>query len=181
MGTQPSLFNWKNFKRFLQGKRRRASSVRQVSVRRVGKDDDTLKSLWCKVRSSYFSERSDLDHYRVIWSTRKQKRTLAACFLETKTVRVAQELKHPDCQVWLEPILYHEMCHAYLGNGGKKQGQRQSWHGKEFKALEKRHPTTAALDHWIRNGGWSKVVRSDRARMAWVRRKLKDEVVLRRI
>lgn len=160
MGTQLSLFNWKVFRRFFQEKKKaRPRSVHRVSARRVENDAVMLKELWCKIRTSYFSERPDLDHYRVVWSSRKQKRTLAACFLETKTVRVAQELKHPDGQVWLEPILYHEMCHAYLGKCGMKRGERRCWHGKEFKALERRHPAITALDEWIRSGGWSNVVR----------------------
>ncbi len=122
--------------------------------------DPLLYSAWVRLRQQYFPTRPDIDEYQVVWSARRQRRTLASCTLERRKVRVARELNCPDFACWLEPLLYHEMCHAYLGlmPGG--------CHGPAFKALERRHPSVQALNSWIKSGGWLTAVRQDRGRRA---------------
>lgn len=125
--------------------------------------DPLLGSVWLKLRHEYFPDRPDIDDYQILWSNRKQKRTLASCSIEQHKVRVARELNAPRCWGWLEPLLYHEMCHAYLGR------TPEGYHGRTFRKLEKRHPLTKALEDWIKAGGWFSTVRSDRARRARAR------------
>ncbi|MCB0336901.1 MAG: SprT-like domain-containing protein [Bdellovibrionales bacterium] len=160
---QLSLFNcFRNFRK--QKTKRPASNPR--------KSDRELYALWLRIRMEYFPSRSDLDAYRVYWSTRNQKRTLASCNIEDKRVVVARELNYPEHHQWLEPLLYHEMCHAYFGIHVPRKNGKYSWHGREFKQLEARHPQLRAFDHWVHSGGWARAVRSDRARQAHSRRKL---------
>ena len=123
--------------------------------KRKYKDDPDLKALWCVIRKKYFPDRPDIDNYIVYWSSRRQIRTLASCNIEDKRIAVAKELNYPEQKKWLEPLLYHEMCHSYLGHSvAGSRGKRGRWHGKEFRDLEARHPGCKALDEWIRAGGW---------------------------
>lgn len=126
--------------------------------------DAVLKEIWLKVRRGYFPEREDLDSYEICWSRRRQKRTLASCNVRQRRVIVAKELNHHQHITWLEPLLYHEMCHAYLGKNVERRGGKRAWHGAEFRALERRHPGIKQLDHWIKSGGWHTAVRSERTR-----------------
>ena len=125
-----------------------------------------LKCLWIKIRQNYFHERPDLDLYKVCWSSRRQKRVLGSCNIHRHLVRIATELRHDSVKEWLDPLLYHEMCHAVLGVSVRSVSRRRAWHGTEFKRLEHRHPKTSALDLWIKTGGWRDAVRRDRARRA---------------
>jgi hypothetical protein len=63
------------------------------------------------------------------------------------------------------------MCHAILGKDIIKGNKRIAWHGKEFRALESRHPNIKAFDTWVNTGGWLSAVRSDRSRRAWEARR----------
>lgn len=130
--------------------------------------DLKLKSIWLDLRQTYFPELQALDSFCVAWSRRRQKRTLASCHLKKQVVLVAKELNYPWHEQWLEPLIYHELCHAALGDKIAKFGKRRAWHGKEFKILEARHPQIRSLNQWIKSGGWSKAVRSDRARRRWI-------------
>lgn len=141
--------------------------------------DSELWTIWLFIRNTYFPERPDLDHYTVIWSTRRQKRVLACCDMNKRVVRVANELRSEEHTCWLEPLLFHEMCHAVLGANVSRSRGRRMWHGREFRALERRHPGIAALDRWIKSGGWSQAVRSARSRAAY-RRRIKGAGALRR-
>lgn len=134
-------------------------------------DNAELASLWRTLIENYFPDRRDLLDYRIAWSKRRQRRVLASCNVKHRRVRVAQEMQAPECSEFLAPLLYHELCHAVLGQNLKRLERRTPWHGKEFKALEARHPHSAALTHWIRSGGWAKAVRRARARATWQRRK----------
>lgn len=125
-----------------------------------------LQTLWLSLRREYFSERTDLDTYIICWSGRRQRRVLASVSVDKKVVRVAQELQTAEHSHWLAPLLYHEMCHAILGRDVPRRNGKRSWHGKEFRELEARHPGIKALDEWIRSGGWHKAVRSHRGRLA---------------
>jgi hypothetical protein len=130
-------------------------------------NDSYLQELWVELRIQYFQSRLDLDLYSVKWSTRRQKRTLASCNIRGKKIRVAKELNHPSCIEWHSPLLFHEMCHAFLGDlVSKKKGKRQ-WHGDEFKALEAIHPQMNNFHLWCKNGGWVKAVRRERALSWW--------------
>lgn len=131
----------------------------------------SLHELWCELRRQWFNARTDLDDYQVIWSTRAQKRTLASCNIVAKRVLVARELNYPQHRRWLIPLLYHEMCHAVIGENARREGQRANWHGREFKLLERRHPEIPALNRWIEQGGWLSAVRSDRSKRAHSRRR----------
>lgn len=129
-----------------------------------------LKALWIGLRRHFFPDREDLDSYAVYWSTTAQKRTLASCNIERRAIRVARELNYTQHKQWLSPLLYHELCHAYLGFSVYSKEGRSNWHGSEFKKLEKRHPGIQRLDSWIKSGGWARAVRSDRAKRAFKRR-----------
>ena len=160
------LFNF--FQRPFERKQTAARS-QAVRIRRPARSpagDQTLQALWHKTRREFFPDRPEIDNYRIVWSSRKLKRTLASCNLSRRRVAVARELNHPEHLAWLEPLLYHEMCHAYLGP------RQRAWHGKEFKTLERRHPRMQALSLWIKKGGWLSAVRSDRARRAQALRRM---------
>lgn len=148
-------------------RRRRSAREKQP---RVSQEDPQLKELWLKLRQHYFPERKDLDTYFVRWSLRQQKRTLASCALEKRVITVAQEMSNAQCAIWLEPLLYHEMCHAVLGQDVGRQGGKRQWHGSDFRHLERQHPGIPALDHWIKSGGWRSAVRSHRAKKAFAAR-----------
>lgn len=138
---------------------------------------NTLKSsnkellvIWTNLANFYFKDNKELKEYRINWSNRPQKRTLASCNLNQKKVLVARELKYEDYRIWLEPLIFHEMCHAVLGlNVERKNGKRQ-WHGKDFKELEKSHPLMNSFNKWIKQGGWATCVRSDRAKRMHAKR-----------
>jgi len=126
--------------------------------------DLILQNIWFKLRIDFFPSRGDLDDYTLQWSKRQQKRTLASCNLDQRRVLVARELRHSDHVQWLEPLLYHEMCHAVLGKDIMTKDGKRAWHGNKFKALERKHPGIKYLDEWIKAGGWARAVRADRAR-----------------
>ncbi len=135
------------------------------------RSDPFLYQLWTELWTQYFPDRPDISDYQLVWSSRPQKRTLASCNIHKLRVRVARELNHPQHEKWLRPLLYHEMCHAILGKDIIKENRRIAWHGKEFRALERRHPEIEAFDAWVHNGGWLKAVRSDRSKRSWSIRK----------
>ena len=157
----------------LFGAKKVASPRRRRPIKplpRIAASDPHLTTIWQELRRSYFPDRPDIDAYRIVWSSRGQKRVLATCFPTKHTVKVARELRDPTYAEWLAPLLYHEMCHAYLGVLAPANGRRR-WHGPEFRALEKRHPDSVKLDRWIKSGGWSKAVRSDRSKRAAAKRR----------
>lgn len=131
--------------------------TKKVSRTSVAKPDPTLTELWSNLAAAYFPERLDLLEYKIVWSLRRQRRVLASCNMDKKVVRVAKAMDHPRCLEFLEPLLYHEMCHAVVG---VKHGKRRIFHGVDFKRLERQHPRITLLDEWIRNGGWLHAVRS---------------------
>lgn len=140
------------------------SSNRKVKL--AAKDE--LNQLWCNVRAAYFPDRSDIDDYRVIWSMRRQTRSLATCNVHTKKVNVAHAMNRPEYQAYLEALLYHEMCHAVLGEAKIVNGRRVI-HGREFKMLERRHPGIKPFDAWIKAGGWRQAVRREGQARRWRR------------
>lgn len=147
----------------LFGTVRRASRPR---ARRAAKPltDAGLHARWESLVRDFFDGRADLLAYTVRWSPRRQKRVLGCCDLKKCEVRVARELSEPECEQWLNPLLYHEMCHAALGQQLPCRGGKRRWHGPEFRSLVARHPQTAALERWISTGGWSHAVRVARGR-----------------
>jgi len=130
-----------------------------------------LQTMWAKVAYEYFPDLCHLNDYLVIWSSRRQKRTLASVNLKTQRVLVAMELNDPLFFVHLPALLYHEMCHAVISTDVTMKNGRRQWHGKQFKILEKQHPGIPALDCWIKAGGWRYAVARHRARDAHRRRK----------
>lgn len=130
--------------------------------------DEFLYTVWCDLRQEFFPDRAELDNYVVAWSTRPQKRVLASCNIRARRVIVARELFEPSASRWIGPVLYHEMCHALIGEGvGRSRTGKRQWHGLEFRTLEARHPDIEAMNAWIQSGGWAMAVRSNRARAAW--------------
>lgn len=117
-----------------------------------------LVDLWKNLRTEYFPEREDLDNYRVLWSKRKHSSCLASCNYQRRKVIVADVMSQDECYKYLEPLLYHEMCHAVLGKPPVVNGRRVM-HGREFKALERMHPRIMELDAWLKAGGWSRAVK----------------------
>lgn len=129
-------------------------------------NDEFLHKVWVTLRTEYFPDRPDLDTYILTWSVRRQKRVLASCNIRQRRVVVARELFEPSACRWIQPVVYHELCHAVIGEGVSRQGGRRQWHGSEFRALEARHPDIEAMNLWIRSGGWAMAVRANRARRA---------------
>ena len=117
-----------------------------------------LQEIWNTLIEQYFPAEQTLNCYQIVWSDRRQKRCLASCNPHRKKVMVAKSLANPKYADILAPLLYHEMCHAVLGIPKKENG-RFSFHGREFKALEKRHPEIPRLNLWIKNGGWANAKR----------------------
>ena len=141
-------------------------------MRAIHLTDQFLVLLWRRLREEFFPERSDLDSYTIQWSKRAQKRVLASCNVRRRRVVVARELCEPSATRWIAAVVYHELCHAVLGEGvPAHQGGRRQWHGAHFRALEERHPDIPALNAWISTGGWAMAVRSNRTRRAWQTRR----------
>lgn len=143
--------------------------------KRSEQSDPVLQEIWNQLRETWFPQASELDAFTVVWSKRSQKRTLASCNVKRRKVVVARELRYPQHRVWLDPLLYHEMCHAYLGNAAE-EGEKAVWHGREFKSLERRHPEMRSFNQWLKSGGWETAVRSDRAKRAFAKRKELDSL-----
>lgn len=136
--------------------------------------DVELQKIWIFLRRQYFPQNLELENYLICWSKRRQLRTLASCNIAKKKINVAKELDHPACLKWLNPLLYHEMCHAVLADKIHASHGKMKFHGPEFKHLERRHPLYKELNQWIRSGGWLHAVRSHRAREAHKKRQLKQ-------
>ncbi|MEY4667672.1 MAG: hypothetical protein RL518_371 [Pseudomonadota bacterium] len=148
-----------------------ARRMRGPRTRPPAESDEFLRNLWTGLRSEFYPERPELDSYVVTWSNRPQKRVLASCNIRQRRVVVARELFEPTACRWIAPVLYHELCHAVIGEGVHLRSGKRQWHGYQFRALESRHPDIPAMNAWIRSGGWAMAVRSHRARRAWSRRK----------
>jgi len=114
---------------------------------------EILREKWLKTRLSYFPESPHLDDFQIVWSGRRQIRTLGSCSPYRRKISIAGELNHHSCLPQLEPLLYHEMCHAYLAPFNCRK------HGIEFHKLERRHPQIKALRRWIKIGGWAAAVK----------------------
>ncbi len=126
-----------------------------VSLEKQKRSDPLLLSIWLRLARTWFPARDDLANYELQWSPRRQKRTLASVSLERNRVFVARELNYPKHHHWLDPLLFHEMCHAYL---------RSEYHDRRFFEYERRHPGIKPFDIWIDEGGWLSAIRSDRAK-----------------
>lgn len=143
----------------------------RTKTREAGVSAPELLPIWCALVDRYFPGREDLKTYHVAWARRRQRRTLGSCNMTGKKVRIAKELNTPEYARWVEAVLYHELCHAVLGVVARSECGKRAWHGKDFRALEARHPDSAALDTWMKSGGWAHAVRSARSRAMWVKRK----------
>ncbi len=135
-----------------------------------------LSSIWRNLVAAHFPQREDLLKYKINWSRRRQTRVLASCNIRKLLVNVAQEMSQPECQEYLSSLIYHEMCHAVLGDKIGRIGTKRMWHGPQFKALEMRHPEIPKLDNWIKTGGWTRAVRSFRTRQYHKLRKLQTQL-----
>lgn len=144
-----------------QGITKKTAAKRTVK-KRSSSTDPNLYAIWLTLIAEFFPERADLAEYTVSWSGRPQKRTLASCNLRRRKISVAKEMRHPEGEEFLPALLYHEMCHAALGHNVAQKNSRRSWHGREFRELEARHPKSEALRLWIQKGGWGRAVRSTR-------------------
>ncbi len=151
--------------------RKRTARPRPTTRRVSSKSDEFLLQIWTNLRAEYFPDRPELDTYIVAWSSRSQKRVLASCNIRQRKVVVARELFEPSACRWINPVLYHELCHAVIGEDVRVQQGKRQWHGAEFRALEARHPDIEAMNAWIRSGGWAMAVRSNRSRRAWTTRR----------
>lgn len=149
---------------------RRATRPRSVQRNPADTALPDIRGIWEGLVHEWFPERLDLLEYAVSWSSRPQKRTLASCNPFRRQISVARELQNPQYAEFLPALIYHEMCHAYLGKDLPRRNGKRPWHGREFKALERRHPGIPALNHWIKTRGWEHAVRSDRAKRAHARR-----------
>ncbi len=133
--------------------------LQQTKLQQTEPQHWNLRELWEKIRREYFPELPELDDYHVFWSRRNHRSTLASCNITRRRVGVAGVLAAIEYTPYLEPLLYHEMCHAALGKPKQVNGRR-IYHGREFRALERRHPDIQLLNQWIKNGGWHKAVRT---------------------
>jgi hypothetical protein len=167
--VDPSMRLIKAIQSLLHPQPRRALRRRgKVATRKAS--DPFLLTVWRQLRAEFFPDRADLDDYSIYWSSRPQKRVLASCNIRRRRVVVARELFESAACQWISPVVFHEMCHAVLGESVTSASGRRSWHGREFRALEALHPDIPALNMWITSGGWSMAVRSYRAKMAWKKR-----------
>ncbi len=117
-----------------------------------------LETIWRTLQENYFPERKDLLDYQVIWSKRRHTATLASCNVYRKRVLVASAMNQTLSVEHLPALIYHEMCHAVLGEPKIRKGRRVI-HGKEFRALERQHPDIPKLNTWIKSGSWHQAVR----------------------
>lgn len=161
---------WNNNENILGFFRKKKSSKKIYHFKKPS--EPKLLAIWESLAKTYFPNNSVLNDYSIHWSNRAQKRTLASCNLQGKRILVARELNYDKYSIWLEPLIYHEMCHAVLGLNVKKVKGKKQWHGKDFKNLENKHPLMYEFEMWIKAGGWAKCVRSDRATRAHARRKI---------
>lgn len=144
---------------------------RAPKSRATTKTDPHLGIIWSQLQREFFPGRTDISDYAVAWSTRSHRRTLATCNLHRRLVTVARELLPAQYHRVLPPLLYHEMCHAIIGKDVAQTKRGRAWHGKQFRDLERRHPEIKWLNEWIKSGGWSTAIRSDRSKRAWARRR----------
>ncbi len=131
-------------------------TVVSPSRNKISEDPD-LKIIWNKLIDQYFNADPELKKYKVVWSGRSQKRVLASCNIYSKVVRVAPAMKFGDAPLFIEPLLYHELCHAVVGF--ITVGRKRVFHSRQFRAQEARHPQIELLNQWIKLGGWTKSVR----------------------
>lgn len=142
-------------------------STRRRTTAKKTKSDEFLMTVWRNLRNEFFPDHKEIDEYTVTWSARPQKRVLASCNIRRRKIVVAREMFQPSASRWIAPVLYHEMCHAVIGEGVHlSQSGKRLWHGKQFRQLEARHPDIAAMNTWISTGGWAMAVRSYRAQLA---------------
>lgn len=125
------------------------------------KPGERLDEIWSRLARTFFPDHPEIPLFRIRWSARSQRNCLGSCNVEARTVNIAKVLDNPEYYRLLEPLIYHEMCHAALGKPRVVNGRRQM-HGRDFKALERRHPGIAELDRWIASGGWHAAVRKAR-------------------
>jgi hypothetical protein len=180
ISSRRALTLMKQIERLLRGgrapaPRKRSSRPRPTAQRSSTKSDEFLLQIWTNLRTEYFPDRPELDTYIVAWSSRSQKRVLASCNIRQRKVVVARELFEPSACRWISPVLYHELCHAVIGEEVRVQRGKRQWHGSEFRALEARHPDIEAMNAWIRSGGWAMAVRSNRSRRAWETRRAAND------
>jgi hypothetical protein len=153
----------------------RANRLEAVAVRKrrsaAQPEAFLLKEIWNQLIDDYFPEQQELKHYKLVWSSRNQRRTLASCNIIRSKVVVASELNYPEYSEYWEPLLYHELCHAAIGLEVERYGRKRAWHGREFRTLERRHPKIPLLDAWIKQGGFTKAVRSARTKAYWTKRR----------
>lgn len=151
---------------------KRRLRVKRALVRDLSAQNDSqLEIIWTTLVDRYFPEKKPvLMSYLIKWSARRQRRTLGSCNITKQKVTIARELSHEEFLRWVEPVLYHELCHAALGLEVPKSRGRRAWHGSDFRALEAKHPEISALNTWIKSGGWGHAVRVDRARRRGSRR-----------
>jgi len=142
---------------FIEAKEKQKELIKLIPTEE-GSGIPDIKLIWKKLRLKYFPDREDIDDYKVKWSKRKQTSCLASCSIHNKRVVVAEAMADPESTAYLEPLIYHEMCHAILGEPKVVKGRR-IMHGKDFKALERKHPEIPALNKWIKDGGWSAAVK----------------------
>ena len=149
-------------------------SIKKVSDRRSTSKQDNLilESILNRIHLEFFPESKELVNYKISWSTRRQKRTLASCNIREKKINVARELNFPEHEKWLEPLIYHEVCHVIVGRD--KNSGRHCWHGRTFKQLESRHPLMKEFNHWVKSGGWRKAVMSERTKSWWREKKIES-------
>lgn len=147
------------FKYFKVSKPKRTTRSSKARARTFDLDNQALLVIWQNLSAKYFPLNLELATYKVKWSSRKQKRVLGSCSIRSKRISIAPALSLPACERWLEAVLYHEMCHAVLGDSIARLSGRRAWHGPEFKLLESQHPDTKGLKEWMRSGGWHMAVK----------------------
>jgi len=122
-------------------------------------DSVHLVKIWDRLRHKYFPNIRILGEYQITWSSRCSKRNLASCNYKNRKILVSPALNNVKFERMLSPLIYHEMCHAVLGEPKCKNG-RFVYHGVDFHTLEAMHPLTEELNAWIKNGGWANAKRN---------------------
>lgn len=84
----------------------------------------------------------------IVWSARRARKQMGAYNYQTDTLSINPVLNEPDTPRYaLEFLLFHELLHKALGF--TVQNNRRSFHGKEFKQYEQRHPYHHAAQRYF--------------------------------
>ncbi len=127
------------FRRFVRENRDnlRIKQPNKIPIKTAGSFHD-LRELYDEINREYFSSGVTA---AITWGTRSarysvRKRTLGSYSERSNTIRINPVLDRNSIpRYYISFVIYHEMLHAALGIGQKKE--RRSIHSREFRRREK--------------------------------------------